>query len=713
MVGWFPLFAPGGPSGAVQLNVQPEGAFLNFMKGFQSQSFSIGASPADLDDLGYPKTTLSALISGSILFNVGYAPNNTIRFKFKNTGTRNLKFGISTPVNVVSSTGAGTSYSGGSNSNLDITFQGAGSVTFTLFNYASDQIGFAWLTGFANTTGTGELAFIREDDEVAYNAGEYWTPEYLALMQDLNPKTIRTAGFNLTSGRGSNQSQFSNRTQVNSVSWLNDTYPSGILATISTSNNIAYTCGNASSSNPAAYVRGETLRVVWPAADNASSALTINRNFLGTKGVVRADGGAVGVGDIKAGSSIILVYDDLLGKYIYSGNGSAGIAGSGGLTAEIPVEAQIRLAKDINAHLWINYPSWYTVPSCASLSTLVASATLGTQLNVYFELGNEVWNPGFCTTGLFATQGAALGFDPGDNRRYHGIYALRLCEIMPAITTAWLNAGRPQSSLMRVGAVQTVKDFVYQFTYRFDGTDLNSLTYPLYGNYTGSVDHDTAGHRPRDVLDVISYAPYHHGANFVDLDDVIANGGHYNPASATVLQTAARNFALGGASAATALAWLDNDVRAGLIGGSGALGTDTLLYFFQSGGMYPLVEAVAASWAIDGRSTLVTVEAYEGAFQCLAPSAATCTTLGITADYLSSGLTAAGASAALAALLVAYKNSSYGYNLAFDYLTQYRSFTHSVTPCWFLASGGSQWSLLTGDIFSSKYQTYYGVKAFR
>lgn len=58
---------------------------------------------------------------------------------------------------------------------------------------------------------------------------------------------------------------------------------------------------------PTGYVKGETF-AFFAHVDN-SGALTLNINSLGAKSVVRADGVALGAGQIKAGQGVMVVYD--------------------------------------------------------------------------------------------------------------------------------------------------------------------------------------------------------------------------------------------------------------------------------------------------------------------------------------------------------------------------------------------------------------------
>lgn len=677
-----------------QLGLSYEGAFLNFIKSYQAQSYAPGSSPADLDANYYPKNALGGTISGSILMPPSYAPNG-VSFVLKNTGTRQVRCSIGANVTITSSSGLVTT-TGGSVSNMVATFTGAGKVFFTFNDYASTEFGFTFPTGFTNVTGTGELALVRASDEAGYDAGEYHTAEYLALARDLNPTTIRPMGENQQFGQGSNQSIWGYRTTPTSVSWLTEKYPAGAWGGIvTTADNIAYTCSNATDSNPAVYVHGEIIQVQWANAGNANTVPTLKRGTLLPIGIVTSTVAAIGVGAITANSLNTFYYDSILIKWVRF---------AGGVTFNVPVEVMVQRANRLNANLHFVMPFLANDSYFTSCTTLIRDSLTRT---AYFELGNEVWNLGFFSVYIAYYRGLALGFPDGSNRPQSTWYGLRVRQMMGIITPLWA-ATRSATTLKRVMASSAVPGFVADYqTYQLNGFLLVGATYPAYLAWVGGVDpgYNVAGNRAIDYCDVIAFAPYCQGSNVAEVDS------NYQAASAADLQTAARNFALGGAGAATALAWLDGDIR-GTTHGAVVLSFETLLGYRQAGGPYPLWEAVAASYD-SGRAIALTVEAYEMALQCAAPSEAECTTLGITADYLGSTLTAAGASAALAALILAWKNhASYGHNFVIDCFTQFMAFPHFKAPCWLQTTGPNEWSLLPGDIFSTPYQTYYGVKNY-
>lgn len=113
----------------------------------------------------------------------------------------------------------------------------------------------------------------------------------------------------------------------------------------------------------------------------------------------------------------------------------------------------------------------------------------------------------------------------------------------------------------------------------------------------------------------------------------------------------------------------------------------------------------------------IRIEQYEGALEAKMPTAAECAAMGITV-----GGSSATAATALANGFLAYKNSAYGRALSLSLFNQFMGadasaptfglMAHSRTPSWFLLSGTSNWSLLSGPLGSTPFQTYDGIAAF-
>jgi hypothetical protein len=208
-------------------------------------------------------------------------------------------------------------------------------------------------------------------------------------------------------------------------------------------------------------------------------------------------------------------------------------------------------------------------------------------------------------------------------------------------------------------------------TYRFTGGDLAAFGF------------NSAPNRPIDVCEVMSYATYFSGAQLVNFDPNYLN-------SMTELFAAADNYASGvPAQMATAIAWIDSDIRSGVRNGSP--GTET---------MDGLITRVYADWNPYAITYNKDVECYEGGMEAAAPSAARLTALGDDPAY----------SAKIATLLEAYKNDDKFRILIKDQFDQFMVYSKSKTPAWLLMAGPNQWATHHAQVmYSTAYASWTGM----
>ena len=277
---------------------------------------------------------------------------------------------------------------------------------------------------------------------------------------------------------------------------------------------------------------------------------TINSNSRGVVFVVPA--GIYGSPNIATGKSGTLIYDGILGDFIWTPYG---------LNAQVPIEALTNLANTLNIPLWYNFGHLTTIPAVTSIVQYFAD-----NLNpaLYLEWSNEVWNGQYAEDEVSLQRGLALGWGIGSNQATLSYEGLRIRQVMGAATTAW-SAVRSMSQLHRLSMGQAFGD-VYQFdNYQFQGQSLNGTSYPLYAA-AGFPNYDTNPNRPIDFVDGVGYADYYQGAqsNF----ESAAQG---TLAQLAGIINAGTLYAAGGAAnVAAALAFLDNDVRNGAFSGTQA-----------------------------------------------------------------------------------------------------------------------------------------------
>ena len=98
----------------------------------------------------------------------------------------------------------------------------------------------------------------------------------------------------------------------------------------------------------------------------------------------------------------------------------------------VPLEAVIALCNAESADCWINVPHTATDDYMTQMATLVHQQ-LASDLKVYVEFSNEVWNPGYAEYHYAAQQGAALWpgktNEFGDNRNWYGMRTAQMCDI--------------------------------------------------------------------------------------------------------------------------------------------------------------------------------------------------------------------------------------------------------------------------------------------
>lgn len=691
----------GTPAGYAQVNLDTSlqaSAFLNFVKNWQLGALGSGDDPSKLDNFGYPIAALNTNYGGQIKIPAGFQ-GPTTQWVIKVTGTRSIKVTLGGSLTNISNTGlvtvSGSSY----------TFTGVGRAVFTFNSTGSPSPFFP--TGNFYAAGTGDLVLCRVSDEAALTAGAIFTPEYIAFMQATNPRTIRPMPWiNGVNGNYTNEVQWNYRATPGCISWQQPRFPNGTWAgTISGTD--TYSVG-AAPDTPTTWTGGMVIQGTITNANTSTTPTLTVAGITGSKTIVANTGNTNSVlaGAMAAGAVGTFIYDDLLDKVIFA-SGS-----NGGITPSVPIETMVALANSIFAHLWFNFPAMANDNYVSSVAAYVA-ANLHQPIYGYFGYGNEIWNPGFPGTTWSINRGAALGFPAGNNEQFHGWYALRFRQIMGNITPLFATRGY----LKRVLEFQAFGNTDQVNTYRLQGTDLNtSLGYTKYNSYIG-VSYNASPNRPVDYADVLSYATYFCGGQCTSLSSNYTNAGGTGLTTGgpsgwtTGLLGAADAYAAGGAAnIANAIAFLDWDIKQGT--NNGALGFETLLSLsttknIGSGGaigIYPSWEVIAASYDGAGRPTGLSnlvVENYEGGLECIAPTTAECTTLGISTSY-------GGPGGSIDNLITAYKNSAAGLAIVGTQFTQFKSQAHSLTPSWFVIGGPSQWSLLTGGLDSASYQTYIG-----
>lgn len=554
----WPIRGSSNNSGGAVLNLGTgELVPANFINIFKSAvlAFSTASDINKLDADGY----FTSAPSGNVT--VGFPSGgftdgqwDNVQYTLSWPATKQFQIRFNNSLTSCSATGATVSGCTGSGSTTVTTTGGAGSVTMT------NGIG-GWSVFFVGggspfaSTGSGEIALYRTSDAAAYATGQYFTPEFRNLVGNLRPRAIRPMGWVQTATNNFNgETTWANRIKPADFTW-GAKIVTGIRSPDPVSGTDTYT-GTAAPNTPVSWTDGEQWLAVFPNA-NTSSTVTIDIGGRGAKSVVQRDGaspllipgstcGTNAHRCILANSITLLTYDALLDKVLCC---SVGLAGS------IPIEAQIQLANSISTNLWGTIPAMASDSYATSYFTAVRDG-LNASLVFYPEYTNELWNNQFPQTGLGTARGQALGWSTASNQAYSGWYSLRVRQLMGNIAPTVFSG--QMSRLRRVIAYQAGASADTVLTNRFNGTQLNSASFPAYGTYTGGANYDTFPNRPIDAVDVISYAPYAGGTNLCTGVDVGCT-----PNSSMLAFYQALVDAVEAGNTTTAVSLVDDDIRQG------------------------------------------------------------------------------------------------------------------------------------------------------
>lgn len=721
---------------------------LNYFKTCGAWSSSAGyAFPAALDSNGFPVGTITQDITCATRIPSTYTGDWILDWAgtLSTLPTAGLKWGL----NNVTITSGGAFVTSSSNG----LFVGGtnGRVQFKMTGTLPSNPTLRLLSTGA-FSGLTQIRLYRADQEANVLAGETINPEFSATINEINPRIVRFLHWQEVND--SNQAAWGVRNPATNFQYAQRWVPSKWAGV--TSGTDTYTVGNAPDSDPSAYVANETLQVQFSNAMTSTGTFftgsisgttltvsavasgtlavgqtvrafgtypgtkivslgsgsggtgtynisisqtltsssfigsitpTINRNSLGAKPILDTSAQPLNTGAIAANQLATLVYDAVLDAFTYK---------SGGVYLFVPVDEQLNLCNVVRRDCWFTIPAFM---DDASISAMIAyiSANLWSGANAYLEYSNEVWNFGFTQTQWIAQHGVVLGFVAGSNRQVHDPFALRNRQIEQIALTAW--SPRAQSQLKMAITSQFLGSNLTELQlYRFNGTDLTLDSQGKYTTVPGDIvtNYSVAGQRPIDFYPytVLSHAPYYNGGEIRGIDSSYTN-------VMTGAVAAVDNYLSGDASRiATAFAFVNTDSRQGLK--NGVLGTQTLLNYATN---------TTPPWAVLIASYGLPVVAYEGGYEAVAPSASRLTALGLTTSEFCAD--AACLSAGFASLLAAFKQTDTFRQLVNDQWVQWTSaMSTPAMPGWYEMGNSGQWSLISGNLYSLRYQNFNANQNF-
>jgi hypothetical protein len=540
-------------------------AFQNVVKNAGSPGGGTGWQAQSNDD-GYPNGPVT--ISFSSIINLDATllnPSTVWVMSWQGKGGLLIDTGGSVGLTITVATGTNVSPSSlPSHQSPNVFVSGTDCYFEFTFDSGASQLHFQFTNNFTYDGTMRNLQIYRKSDQVGSSPSGTFMPEFIAMMKSLNPKVLRTMDWCQTNN--SNLTRFAYRNASTALSYSNSRiHVAALYGGTTGGSTTAYTCSNPSGSGAGAYVDGETVQVIFNAA-NTGSAPTLNVGARGAVEIQTDYAAGLTSGNIQINAFATLVYDAWLNVWLTTFGQPTNNNFGGGLGAGVPIETVVQLCNQLNCNLHYCIPHLYDNASVTSVVQYVRD-NLNSNLTAHFEYSNEVWNFVMHQTFVAQARGAFLGFPNSSARQVDGYYGLRTKQVMDLVTAAW--SPRSTATLVRVMAVwMNDADPTNQSkAHRMNGADLDTtLGYTNYNSKIGvsyNVGSPTFS-RPIDVCDAIAYAPYFAGPVLG------GNSGDLSGLSTTdvgLLQAAADNYASGvPAQMTAALAWVDNDIRKGVTG---------------------------------------------------------------------------------------------------------------------------------------------------
>lgn len=245
-------------------------SFINLFHAGSGITFNSGATPMALGPDGFPTSNFTGNIQTSLDGAVSGTLSTTGPWILGwDAGVSCNDFSLNQSATITNATAGITILNGSGSGAPEITGNcgHAGSMTVN-FNSTAGLIltfnGSAISTWNQNTS--GRFYLVRQSDLAAFNAGQYWTPEEIALWRGLRPESIRFMGLNvLAMSIGTNVVNWSTRKTPTTLLWSALDYPPSLLCNnagafcSSSAPNGQVTLSPASSTSLAGWVDGEQI----------------------------------------------------------------------------------------------------------------------------------------------------------------------------------------------------------------------------------------------------------------------------------------------------------------------------------------------------------------------------------------------------------------------------------------------------------------------
>lgn len=667
------------PTGKVGINgfhSIPNNSYLykNFAKGISSFAAGTYALAQNLDANGYPTIgTLGSDIPAVFAVPTSYMGNWRIDWLGK--CNLNLTTGstvLSDPNAVTSVLSSGIVFNGGGTAStrtaVDFVFTGAPSSASLKFVNNGNFTGFSDLRIYRTSASyTGDGAAL--DSGILENA---FNDDFVNQLKLINPPYIRCldiGGINFSYLASSSLSM-----TVGSLSYVAPYYrPNMWTGSAATVDGISYTCN---SGRNGAYVEGETIQLQIQAV-SASTTPTLNDNSRGAKTIVFYSTVAFLTGTFGPLPSSTSLGVNTFWTFVYESVTDTFTASSGGQQSHAPLAMRVALCNKLGKDFWWQIPFLYDNTSITAELTYIRDH-LRSDLNLYWEYSNEVWNNVFDATNQARVKGGqggvtGLGFSGSSGQNYHSWYGLRFAQITDLIIPTW-TATRSSAQLRGL--------IMFQNADHASGSP--SKTYRLEGANLAAFGYSTASNRPVDKA-------YGNGHAIYTAGSLIKGGSYstgYTAGEILAMTNAADNYATGNPSLmSAALDWIQADHKHGLKGG--ALTGET-------------IDEIIGVNASDINGWNVTygnpVVLYEGNYEGVAPTTAQCTSaFGIATSY----------SASIQNLINAYKlDSRFVVNMTYAYDQFFGLSQSKYASCYGFGNGTGQWDTGSGDLYGTNYGSF-------
>jgi hypothetical protein len=402
--------------------------FINFLKTAQAWSLA-GANgpvpPNELDGNGYPTVINS--------FTGGYVGIDTVFFIPTQT-SRPGRY-------VVRWTGEGTVFCYGTVFSGSLTNVGTGGtgravITVTDDNNTTQPGSISMLIAIrarGTTDYIRDLAFIHEDDETAFNAGEVFSPGFKAKLLEGGFGVSRFLEWQSTNTTA--VARVEHMTPVGHYTyngWSNSAWWAG------STTNVGDAYSTASTPSGWTGLVDKTVVTVKFNAASTASAPTLSIGGSTAKPIITVRGFSSLSGNvlIAANQYALLIYDTALGAWVKYG-GDSDLGGVNTLQGGVPLSLMVRLCNEVGMHPWFHVPTFALDPLTDYVTNLATYCrdNLASGLIPRFEPANEVWNSAlnFYATKYGWAREKARGYGTTDHHEWYGRVLSKMGQAISAV----------------------------------------------------------------------------------------------------------------------------------------------------------------------------------------------------------------------------------------------------------------------------------------